>query len=123
MTEFVTVARVGSIPAGSAASFTVNGRLVAVFNENGQFHAIDDLCPHMGASLAEGHFEDGVVTCPWHAWRFRVDDGTWCDNPRVKTTTFEVRVVDDEIQVRVDQQATASEPRHGEQGEGKSEPG
>ena len=26
-------------------------------------------------------------------------DGTWCDNPRIKTEVFEVRVVDDEIQV------------------------
>jgi len=53
----------------------------------------------MGASLAEGYVEEGVVTCPWHAWRFRLADGTWCDNPRIKTDSFEVRVVGDEIQV------------------------
>jgi nitrite reductase (NADH) small subunit/3-phenylpropionate/trans-cinnamate dioxygenase ferredoxin subunit len=54
----------------------------------------------MGASLSAGDVTDGVVTCPWHAWRFRVTDGTWCDNPRLKTDVFEVRVVGDEIQVR-----------------------
>jgi nitrite reductase (NADH) small subunit/3-phenylpropionate/trans-cinnamate dioxygenase ferredoxin subunit len=73
---------------------------VAVFNLGaGNYHAIDDLCPHMGASLAAGEVYNGIVTCPWHAWRFRVTDGTWCDNPRIKTTVFDVRVVDDEIQV------------------------
>jgi len=100
--EFTTVAKIGAIAPGSGAAFAVNERLVAVFNlGEGRYHAIDDLCPHMGASLAEGDVTQGVVTCPWHAWRFRVEDGTWCDNPRIKTRTFEVRVVGDEIQVCV----------------------
>ena len=96
--EFVSVAKVGAIADGSGESFAVKGRMVAVFNENGQYQAIDDLCPHMGASLAEGHLEDGIVICPWHAWRFKTCDGTWCDNPTIKTDSFPVRVVGDEIQ-------------------------
>ena len=98
---FVTVAKTGSIPPGQGATFTVGDRLVAVFFVDGQYFAIDDLCPHMGASLSAGHVENGTVTCPWHAWRFKVTDGTWCDNPRIKTDAFEVRVVGDEIQVQV----------------------
>src|SRR3989304_1484599 len=84
MTQFTSVAKVGSIPDGRGETFTVGDRLVAVFNHGGRYFAIDDLCPHMGASLGGGHVEEGVVTCPWHAWRFRVCDGTWCDNPRLK---------------------------------------
>jgi nitrite reductase (NADH) small subunit/3-phenylpropionate/trans-cinnamate dioxygenase ferredoxin subunit len=99
--EFVTVARVGAIAEGTGKAFCVGDKLVAVFNIDGQYHAINDCCPHMGASLAEGHLQDGTVACPWHAWRFRVTDGTWCDNPRIKTDVYEVRVVDDQIQVRV----------------------
>ena len=99
--EFVTVARVGSIPAGEGGAFPVGERMVALFFVDGQYYAIDDCCPHMGASLAGGYVENGVVSCPWHAWRFRVSDGTWCDNPRVKTRSHEVRVVGDEIQVRL----------------------
>lgn len=105
MPDFVTVARVGSIPAGEGVTVELDGRLVAIFNSAGQYHAIDDLCPHMGASLGAGAVENGVVTCPWHAWRFRVSDGTWCDNPRIKIESFEVRVVGEEIQVRVRDQA------------------
>ncbi|NBY01770.1 MAG: Rieske (2Fe-2S) protein, partial [Planctomycetes bacterium] len=59
--------------------------------------AIDDFCPHMGASLSGGHVEDGTVTCPWHAWRFRLCDGAWADNPRLKVGCYNVSVVDDEI--------------------------
>ena len=105
--DFVTVAKVGEIPSGEGRAFAVNGRMVAVFNEEGKFSAIDDFCPHMGASLAGGWLEKGVVTCPWHAWRFCTQDGTWCDNPKVKIDAFEVRVEGEEIQVRVPPKQTA----------------
>ncbi len=99
--DFVTVAKVGDIAEQTGSPFVVGDRLVAVFNVGGGvYHAIDDLCPHMGASLAAGHLEGEMVTCPWHAWRFRVTDGTWCDNPRVKTDAYDVRIEGDEIQVR-----------------------
>lgn len=105
MSDFVTVAKVGDIPDGQGQAFAVKGRMVAVFNEGGKYSAIDDFCPHMGASLAGGYLESGVVSCPWHAWRFSTKDGTWCDNPKVKIDAFEVRVEGDEVQVKVTQKA------------------
>jgi nitrite reductase (NADH) small subunit/3-phenylpropionate/trans-cinnamate dioxygenase ferredoxin subunit len=103
MSDYVTVAKVGAIPEGRGGTFHVGERLVAVFNRGGTFHAVDDLCPHMGASLGAGFLDaDGVVTCPWHAWRFSVCDGTWCDNPRIKIDSFDVRIVGDEIQVSIE---------------------
>ena len=99
--NFVTVAKVGDIPEGEGRSYQVGDRLVAVFHQNGRYFAIDDLCPHMGASLGSGYLDDeGNVTCPWHAWRFCVRDGKWVDNPRLSVDAFEVRVVDGQIQVR-----------------------
>lgn len=100
-TPFTAVAKTGDIPAGEGRTFEVAGRLVAVFFDGSGYSAIDDLCPHMGASLASGPLCDGVVTCPWHAWRFRLADGAWCDNPKLKVAVFETRVVDDTIEVRV----------------------
>ena len=101
MTEYQTVAKVGDIPEGQGRSFAVNGTMVGVFLSHGKYLAINDFCPHMGASLVGGHFEDGEVACPWHAWRFRVCDGTWCDNPKIKIPSYEVRIQGDEIQVRL----------------------
>jgi nitrite reductase (NADH) small subunit/3-phenylpropionate/trans-cinnamate dioxygenase ferredoxin subunit len=97
------VAKTTDIPVGEGRTFSVDGQLVAVFNLDNQFFALNDLCPHMGASLAEGSVEGGAVTCPWHAWRFCVKDGTWLDNPRasVKTETYPVHVDGDTIFVDV----------------------
>lgn len=103
MPEFLTVAKVGDIPHGEGRSYPVGGKIIAIFRVGDDYHAINDLCPHMGASLATGWIEGGAVTCPWHAWRFSITDGTWLDNPRskIRTDCYEVRVVEDEIQVEV----------------------
>lgn len=99
MPQFVTLCRRQDLPEGQGRTFTVGQHLVAIFRQADQFYALNDLCPHMGASLAAGSVCDGIVVCPWHAWRFRLADGAWADNPRIKTDTYEVRVVGDEVQV------------------------
>jgi nitrite reductase (NADH) small subunit len=98
---FRDVADVSEIPPGTAKVFEVNERAIAVFHHAGQYFAIDDMCPHMGASLATGYVENCVVACPWHAWRFDLRDGTWMENPRVKTDAFPVRVVGTRLQIKV----------------------
>jgi nitrite reductase (NADH) small subunit len=101
MSDFYTVCRVGDLAEGEGLSVKVGNHLVAVFCDQGRWFAIDDVCPHMGAPLSGGYVEEGIVTCPWHAWRFRLADGAWADNPRVKIGSFPVRVVGDEVQVQV----------------------
>jgi len=101
--EFVAVAKVGDIPEGEGRTYPVNNRMVGIFFVDGEYFAINDACPHMGASLAAGYVEEGAVTCPWHAWRFCVKDGLWLDNPKsdLKTDCYQVRVQGDDIEVCV----------------------
>src|SRR5713226_5621006 len=101
MSDFHTVCRVDDVTDGEGKTVVLGNKLIAVFRVEGQYYAIDDVCPHMGASLSGGYLEEGIVTCPWHAWRFRLADGAWADNPRIKIGCYPVRVVGDEIQVQV----------------------
>jgi len=101
MAEFHTVCRADELVPGEGKTVEVGGKLIAVFAECGQYFAIDDVCPHMGASLGQGCVENGIVTCPWHAWRFRLADGAWADSPRIKIGCYPVRVIDGSVQVEM----------------------
>ncbi|MEZ6093633.1 MAG: nitrite reductase small subunit NirD [Pirellulaceae bacterium] len=90
--KFIDVAAVDEIPEGQGRAFEVDGRIVAVFRLKEGCYAIEDACPHMGASLAPGAVENCVVACPWHAWRFDVRDGAWVENRRLKIDAFDVKV-------------------------------
>ncbi len=100
MSDFEVVGKVDDFEENRGRAVTVGDRMVAVFRKGEDWYAIDDMCPHMGASLAEGYVEDHSVTCPWHAWRFCIKDGTWEDNPRVKVDAFEVKVEGNDVLVR-----------------------
>lgn len=99
MPERFKVCNTNEIAEGEGYSYEVQDRIIAVFHVQGQFYAIDDACPHMGASLSAGYLDGCVVACPLHAWRFDVRDGTWCDNPRVATDSFPVTVEDGVVYV------------------------
>ena len=75
MVEFVKVADRGEIPPGGKKLAEVGGRAIAVFNVDGSFYAIDDVCTHDGGPLAEGEFQGTEVRCPRHGARFDVRTG------------------------------------------------
>lgn len=72
------------LPPGQARRVEVVGKTLAVFNVNGEFHAIDDTCTHDGGPLSEGTVSDGCVTCPWHGAEFDVRTGEALTPPAVE---------------------------------------
>jgi nitrite reductase (NADH) small subunit/3-phenylpropionate/trans-cinnamate dioxygenase ferredoxin subunit len=101
MAEFQTVCRVGDLAEGLGRTFYLGKKPIAVFLVEGKVYAIDDTCPHMGASLGSGFVENGTVTCPWHFWRFRIADGKWADNPRMGVDCYPARIEGDAVQVQL----------------------
>jgi len=99
--SFFTVAKVGQIAEGRGRTFRVADREIALFHVGGRYYALDDYCPHMGASLGGSHLRGEHVICDRHMWAFSVIDGSSPDVPSLKAEMFEVRVLGDEIQVRL----------------------
>jgi nitrite reductase/ring-hydroxylating ferredoxin subunit len=78
------------------------GEEIAIYNVGGEFFATSDVCSHDEASLSDGELFGHVVECPLHGARFDVRTGKPLSLPAVyPVKTFEVRVVDDQLQVRV----------------------
>lgn len=73
----------------------LDDRPIALFRDGDRIVAIDDRCPHAGASLGRGWIEGGAVVCPLHRWRFSLGDGRclWGGGPgdRVPLLPVEVR--------------------------------
>jgi 3-phenylpropionate/trans-cinnamate dioxygenase ferredoxin subunit len=104
MSDFVTVARVEDLKPGEVQVFEVGYDYVAVANIDGELCAFADICTHDGGPLVEGDLEGRVVTCPRHGARFDVCTGDVLSLPAVvPLPTYEVRAVDGEVQVRVEE--------------------
>jgi 3-phenylpropionate/trans-cinnamate dioxygenase ferredoxin subunit len=96
------VAAIGDVPPGGGKAFTVAGLRIALFNVDGRFFAIDDLCTHDGASLAEGSLGGTTVVCPWHAAEFDVTTGeVLCPPATESVRSYPVFVNGDSVEIEI----------------------
>ncbi|WP_311567321.1 Rieske (2Fe-2S) protein [Photobacterium arenosum] len=80
------------IPAENERRFiTFNGKDIALFNVAGQYHAINDSCPHQGASLCSGRLSGHILQCCAHGLRFDLSTGYMLHSQQVKLECFAVQ--------------------------------
>jgi 3-phenylpropionate/trans-cinnamate dioxygenase ferredoxin subunit len=103
MADFVEAARLDEIPVGTGKSVEVAGKQVGLFNVGGQFHAIDDACPHFGTSLgSSGKLHGSIVTCSMHGMKIDVVTGCFPASEGFAVTSYPVMVLAGKILVAVD---------------------
>lgn len=95
--EKVKVAHVNDLEDGHGKTVTVQGNKIALFKQNGKFHAMDNTCLHRGGPLGEGDVEGTTVTCPWHRWEYDMTTGHCKTNPALKLKSYKVEVKGDEV--------------------------
>ena len=99
MANWTRLSPVSDCPPGTALELIAGDRVVALFNVEGTFYALDGVCPHQGGPLGQGVLSGCIVTCPWHGWQFDVRSGQHQITPRIVQPRFEVRVEEDWILV------------------------
>jgi nitrite reductase/ring-hydroxylating ferredoxin subunit/DMSO/TMAO reductase YedYZ heme-binding membrane subunit len=91
--NWMEVGSVDEIPESRAKTVCLAGQeRIAVFRHNGSIAAVTNVCAHQRGPLGEGKIVDGCITCPWHGWEYRPEDG--CSPPPFQEmiATYPVRV-------------------------------
>jgi len=101
MNDWIAIADVSECPSGMSIERLAGGRMVAIANVEGTFHAIDGLCPHQGGPLGTGPLCGTVLTCPWHGWQFDVTTGRHRLSATVRQHVYEVRVEHGRVLLRL----------------------
>lgn len=107
------IAKAADIPPGERKVLVVAGREMGIFNIDGTFYALRNICPHRGAPLCHGRLRplmtssgvyqvdserDGeILKCPWHQWEFDIKTGQALFDDRLRVRTYEARQEGDEI--------------------------
>ncbi|HEU4653415.1 MAG TPA: non-heme iron oxygenase ferredoxin subunit [Steroidobacteraceae bacterium] len=101
--NWTAAGKAADIPPGDFAQVEVDGIWVAVFNVNGSFYAIEDVCTHDGGGLAGGAMEGDVVICPRHGAKFCLRTGAALTPPAYEPVRcYQTRVVDGVVEVGSD---------------------
>ena len=95
------IAEKGEIATGKGKAFKLDGKQIAVFNQDG-LHALDDLCVHQDGSIAPGKLDGDIVECPLHFWHYNIKTGQLTDYLKdVKLQTYSIETRDDGIYVDI----------------------
>lgn len=95
--RFFPVADAASLRPGEGRTVFLCGREYALFNVAGEFHAIDNECPHRGAPLGAGLLENGKVYCPLHGWSFDPKTGACETRLGCEIRTYPTRTENGEV--------------------------
>jgi len=102
MADFVKVATTGEIAPGQGKIVEVKGKEIALFNVGGAYFAIDNMCTHEEASLADGEITGFEVTCPLHGAKFDVRSGQVLGPPAYDDVArYPVRVSGADVEIDV----------------------
>jgi sulfite reductase beta subunit-like hemoprotein/nitrite reductase/ring-hydroxylating ferredoxin subunit len=97
---YVEVARVTDVPPGTATTVEIDQQTLALVNVDGTFCAIQDTCPHAGASLGEGKVDGWTLQCPLHDASFDVRSGEVLGGPTEQPArSYAVKVENDVVKV------------------------
>ena|SRR5579862_7839487 len=111
------VAAVSDLPPGARKIVTIGRYEIGIFNINGVFRAVLNICPHALAPICSGAVRGTVlpskpgqykwghvgeiIACPWHGWEFSLLDGKSIHDERCHLKTFPVVVENGTIFIEV----------------------
>lgn len=102
MVKLIVIAKANEIRPGKSKVVEVGGRSIAIFNLEGRYYAIENVCPHRAGPVGEGELEGEIVTCPWHGWQFDIRTGVSPHNPAAKVNIYPVVVEAGELKLSIE---------------------
>lgn len=104
MDDWIDIAASADFPPGTCRTIDAAGTPIAIFNVDGKYYAIEDLCTHEAETLSRGRLEGCEIICPRHQARFSLISGAALSPPAYEAVaTYPVRIADGMVQVSVQQ--------------------
>jgi 3-phenylpropionate/trans-cinnamate dioxygenase ferredoxin component len=99
---FSRVLKISDVPPGTKKAVEIAAKSVLICHSNDRLFAVSNICSHANEKLECGRMSRGWIACPVHGARFDLASGRAMNPPaKQPIATYEVRVVDDWIEVRV----------------------
>ncbi|MBI3343893.1 MAG: NifU family protein [Gammaproteobacteria bacterium] len=100
---WIDAARLDEIPDGSILERELKGRSLLLYRQGTQVSCMDNRCAHLGMALEMGEIVDGVITCPYHGFKYLLETGECLTAPEVQLTVHAVKVMGERVQVRLEE--------------------
>ncbi len=90
------------IPENRVIEKTVKDRSVLLYRNGDTVSCVENICAHLGMPLEMGEISNGVITCPYHGFRYMLETGECLTVPEVQLKVHAVKVIGDRVEVRIE---------------------
>jgi Fe-S cluster biogenesis protein NfuA/nitrite reductase/ring-hydroxylating ferredoxin subunit len=99
--EWRAAGRLDEIPEGGVRPLVLGGEKLMLHRNGAVVSCLQNACAHLGFPLDDGDIEDGIITCPFHGFRYDLASGECLTAPAVQLQPHAVRVIGDRVEVRL----------------------
>lgn len=100
--EFIAIAPISELSNGERIFVEIDKLPIVIFNINGEYFAIGDVCTHDDGPLGDGDVEEHQVICPRHGARFDIRSGKALNLPAVvDIPAYPTRVINGQVEVGI----------------------
>jgi nitrite reductase (NADH) small subunit len=104
--HFRYLCQAADIAPDKSKSFSISNKKgtkieIAVFNVQGKYYALSNICKHEGGPLSQGSLNGNIVTCPWHGWKYSITDGKSPHQGGDSVDSYETKVIDGKLYVNL----------------------
>lgn len=99
--EELLVGREEEIPEGSRRIVQAGSLSIGIFHYQGSWYALRNSCQHRSGPVATGDLQDGVLTCPWHGYQYKITTGELLTDPSAKLEMYPVEVRQGDVFLRI----------------------
>jgi nitrite reductase/ring-hydroxylating ferredoxin subunit/DMSO/TMAO reductase YedYZ heme-binding membrane subunit len=99
--DWVDAGPIAALVEGRGTLLRAGALKLALFLHQGRVFCVSNVCRHQLGPLSEGRIVDGCITCPWHGYQYRPEDGMSPPPYNDRIETYPTRVVQDRVQVAV----------------------
>jgi Fe-S cluster biogenesis protein NfuA/nitrite reductase/ring-hydroxylating ferredoxin subunit len=98
---WLTALTLKELPDGSTRFLELDGHAIILSRQGDQVTCFKNACAHMGLEMTDGDLANGILTCPYHGFRYALESGECLTAPEVQLQPHTVRVIGNRIEVRI----------------------
>ncbi|EOI6869826.1 TPA: non-heme iron oxygenase ferredoxin subunit [Yersinia enterocolitica] len=99
---WLTVCKVNYVKSDFPFSAQAEGKRIGIYLVEGEYFAMEDICPHANALLSQGFMDGETIECPLHGALFDIRTGQCLREPGDRDlNTYPVRINGDQIEINL----------------------
>ncbi|MGV0106250.1 Rieske domain-containing protein [Nostoc sp. DSM 114160] len=98
---WIKVATIEQIPEFSVLPVQLAGNSLILHRQGITVKCYRNACTHLGSTLDKGKVENGIITCPYHGFQYKLETGECLTAPDISLQSYSVKIKDDKVFVKL----------------------